>query len=301
MGPRPGGPSVLTEGPDGTLSLSRSALGATGSGSFTYYPYYQSFTYHTFVNDVGTFFAGGGPAAGLGQKIHTGMGQQAGSWIINEGANGFGGAMGLLGALGAKVKYVVPGVAGAYQGTGSWNMIRALGRVPFATPTAFTSMGKATNWLNPHLSRNVYTNTYNGKQSTLLNRGSGTPWTTGNVTLYATAGIFTTILHRAGDDTTTLGGARNIQLVTPALTHWIGPGFQTHSGHIGIVNLLVVPEPARALLLACGWLFLLALQRAAGRRPYGERARRRGGSDRRQGDRCAAAHCGSDRGPASDQ
>jgi len=157
-------------------------------------------------------------------------------------------------------------VIGTYAGTNSWNMIRALGRVPYATPTYFTAMGKAGNWLNPHLDGNVYVNTYLGKQSTLLDRGSGTPWTTGSVTLYATAGVFSTILHRAGYDTTTPSGARNIQLVTPALTHWVGLGYQTHTGHIGIFRLSIAPEPAAWLSLALGMGLLLGLRRAT-RRP----------------------------------
>jgi hypothetical protein len=208
---------------------------------------------------AGSFFAGGGPAASLGQKIKTGNGQRAGSWIIHEGTNGFGGAMGRLGKFGAKRRYVVPGVVGSYWGSGSWNMIRALGRVPYATPTAFTRMGKASNWLNPHGATNTYTNSYNGKQSTVVNRGSGTLWTTGSVTLYATAGAFTTILHRAGYDTTTPSGARNLQLVTPALTHWIGTGYETHSGHIGILKLTIVPEPSVLLMLAVGAVVLIRL------------------------------------------
>jgi len=250
-----------------SIMMPQSAFGVTVTGFLpTYYPYLQSNTYATFVNAAGTFFAGGGPAAGLGQKIKTGMGQTAGGWVVNEGANGFGGAMGLLGKLGAKAKYVVPGVAGTYEGTGTWNMIVALGRDFKATPTAFTPMGKANNWLNPHIKSQVYINNYNGKGSTLQARGTGTRWTTGSVTLYATAGVFTTILHRAGYDTVTSGGARNIQLVTPALTHWIGPGYQTHTGHIGILNMQLAPEPGAVMLLAVGGAVMALLYRVNRRR-----------------------------------
>jgi len=250
-----------------SIALPQSAFRITVTGEPpSYYPYLKTTTYATFANASGFFFAGGGPAAGIGQKIKTGKGQVAGSWIIHEGVNGFGGAMGLLGKLGAWSFYVVPGVAGDYTGTASWNMVVALGRVRFATPTSYSPKGKAINWLNPHLEENVYTNEYNGKQSTLALRGSGTPWTTGSVTVYATAGVFTTILHRAGYDGVTPSGARNIQLVTPALTHWVGPGFQTHTGHIGILKLTIAPEPGAWLSLMAGLASLLALRRAARRR-----------------------------------
>ncbi|MDH3519481.1 MAG: PEP-CTERM sorting domain-containing protein, partial [Myxococcales bacterium] len=208
-----------------------------------------------------TFFAGGGPAVGLGQKTKTGVGKQAGTWVIHEGVNAFGGAMGLLGQLGARVEFT--GYAGTYVGTGSWDMIRALGRVPYAEPTAYRT-SKPTNWLNPHLTVNTYTNHVNSMKSKVQLRGSGTPWTTGSVTLYAREGIYTTILHRAGYDTVTPGGVRNLQLVTPALTHWIGPGWQDHTGHIGILTLQV-PEPGRVALFAAGIAALLLLHRASRR------------------------------------
>jgi hypothetical protein len=257
--PASGSGSVsVGSGSPASVMLPQSAFGITTTGELpSYYPHLKSTTYATFVNAAGRFFAGGGPAAGFGQKTKTGMGQRAGTWRIHEGPNAVGGVMGILGALGAHA--LVP------AGTRSWNMIRALGRVPYATPTAFTSMGKATNWLNPHISSRVYTNSYNGKQSTLVNRGSGTPWTTGSVTVYATAGVFTTILHRAGYDTVTPSGARNLQLVTPALTHWIGPGFADHTGHIGILKLAIAPEPGAWLSLALGLGLLLGLRRVTGR------------------------------------
>jgi hypothetical protein len=275
-GPFPGGaPSISTTGAGGVgagIALASSAFGVAGvTGFLPVYPFstapLQSNTYATFVNAAGSFFAGGGPAAGLGQVTKTGTGSRRGSWILHEGARGFGGAMGLLGRLGARVKYVVSGVVGTWVGTGSWNMIPALGRVPYATSTGFTSLGAASNWLNPHVDTIVYTSSYWGGRSTLVVRGSGTPWTTGSVTLYATAGIFTTILHRAGYDTTTVNSTsrvvRNIQLVTPALTHWTGLGFADHTGHIGILKLTIAPEPGAWLSLALG--LLLGLRRVTGR------------------------------------
>jgi len=262
------GTLVLGSGGLDSVVLGQSAFRATATGFLPTEIPIKSETYATFANDVGTFFVGGGPAAGLGQKIVMGTGETPGSWILNEGARGFGGVMGLLGRFGARVSYFVDGRSGTYVGTNSWNMIRALGRVPYATPVGYSAMGKspkATNWLNPYRTTNYYTNNVNGNMSTVPVRGSGTPWTTGSVTLYALAGWFPTILHRAGTDATTPSGARSIQLVTPALTHWLGPGWNTHTGHIGILTLQIVPEPNAVLLLAAG-AGVLALLRRMNRR-----------------------------------
>jgi hypothetical protein len=236
------------------VGLPQSAFGVTVTGfNPTYYPYLQSATYATFVNDAGTFFAMGGPAAGKGTVTHSGMGQQSGQWIIQEGQNGFGGTMGLLGALGARsFKYVVAGKVGTYVGTNkNWNMVTALGRPQSATVYSITPMGK-TEWYNPHQFTNVYTNNVNGNTSALVARATASPWTTGMVTVYAGAGVYQSVLHRAGFDTTTPGGVRNIQLVTPSVVHWVGPGFQTHTAHVGILTMQISPEPSALLLLATG-------------------------------------------------
>jgi len=42
--------------------------------------------------------------------------------------------MGLLGAFGAKAKYVITGKVGTYVGTGTWAMVDPLGRPQYATP-----------------------------------------------------------------------------------------------------------------------------------------------------------------------
>jgi len=210
-------------------------------------------TYATFVNGAGSFFAGGGPAAGLGTITHKGNGQRIGSWFIHEGTNGFGGALGLLGRQGAYARFEIKEITslpGPFVGTSSWNMIKALGR-------------SGMDALNPYTNVGTFTNTYLGTMTTYTKFATGTPWTTGSVTVYATAGTFTTILHRKGFDTTTPSGVRNIQLVTPSLTHWKrghGRPFN-HTGHIGILELQIVPEPHGVLLLAAGAGALVMLRR----------------------------------------
>jgi len=251
------------------IGLAPSAITITVTGfNRTYYPYIQSWTYANIANDAGSFFAGGGPAFGKGTHIKTGMGQTSGTWIIHEGARGFGGVMGLLGWYGVKsAKYIVLGKVGTYVNLDSdWNQIKPVGRVQYATPTAFTPMGKASNWLNPHTLTSAATNNVNGNMSTWVVDGWGTPWTTGSLTVYARGGYFTTILHRAGYDSVTSGGVRNIQLVTPTLTHWIGPGFQAHTGQIGMLTLQITPEPEAILMLAAGGGILALLYGVSRRR-----------------------------------
>jgi hypothetical protein len=256
-----------------TIALEQSAFGVTATGFLpnTYPQYIQTQTYATFVNTAATFFAGGGPAAGKGTHTKTGAGQTVGRWVIREGANGFGGAMGLLGRFGAKERFPIPGKVGTYSGTMSWAVIPPMGRAQYATPIRYSAMGKVTRWQNPYVNTGVFANNYNSKIYSLMARGTGTPWTTGTVAVYAREGAFPTILHRTGFDTTSMVATpmgsttvRNIQLVTPTLTHWIGPGYQTHTGHIGILTLQV-PEPGHVALLAAGACALVLLRRSSRR------------------------------------
>jgi hypothetical protein len=256
----------LGESSPASIALPQSAFWITATGYMPHSKPSRSYfhTYATFTNAPGVFFAGGGPAAGLGSKTHTGMGQQLGAWVIREGVNGFGGVMGLLGQLGAKERFIASNKVGTYVGTVSWNMVPALGRSPYATVIGTTSSG-VYFYQNPHTILDVFTNLLNGHQSVRVARGSATPWTTGSVTVYADTDIAVTVLHRAGFDTTTPGGVRNIQLVTPALTHWIRSDRNIHTGHIGILNLRIVPEPGAVLLLAAGAGVLIILGRMSWR------------------------------------
>jgi hypothetical protein len=129
-----------------------------------------------------------------------------------------------------------------------------MGIPQYNTTIGSTPMGKA-RWKNPYVKTETWVNNVNGNTSALQARGTGTLWTTGTVTAWAKAGYFTTILRRTGYDFTSGTGTtkvRNIQLVTPVLVHWIGPGVQTHAGHIGFINLTITPEPEALLLLAAG-------------------------------------------------
>jgi len=246
--------SVATTGTGpAPIALPQSAFGVTTVGfwpirSTVYRPGTHYTTYATFVNEAGSFLPYGGPATTYSFTFTvTGVG----TVFIKQGPNAFGGAMGLLGKLGAREVLYAAGTT--FTGSMSWNMIRALGR-GFGDPDrVFTNTGRFVN------AAGTQTSTY-----TLT--AWGTEWTTGSVTLYAKAGTFTTILHRAGYDTTTPGGVRNLQLVTPVLTQWIDSyGTQAPTGHIGILTLQVVPEPRAVLLLAVGAGVLVVLRRVSRR------------------------------------
>ena len=128
---------------------------------------------------------------------------------------------------------------------------------------------------NPYTNSGTFINSSLGAVTTYTKLASGTPWTTGTVTVYATEGSFTTSLQRSGYDTTTPGGVRKIQLVTPALTHWKrghGRPFN-HTGHIAIINIQLVPEPSNLAMFAAGAGALLLLYGAhhgsSSRRDFG--------------------------------
>jgi hypothetical protein len=184
-------------GTGGAITLPTSAFGIDTTGFLPiYYPYLQSNTFAQFVNAEGQFFAGGGAAAGQGTVIHSGKGQRAGTWIIHEGKNGFGGAMGLLGRWGANYRFVIPGKPGTYVGYAPGAGVKAFGRVMYATPTQYTPMGKTTNWANPHVATIIATNNVNGNVASSLSRNSATIWTTGSARAYARAGGFPSIVFR---------------------------------------------------------------------------------------------------------
>jgi hypothetical protein len=220
----------------------------------TFPPYLQSFEYATFVNAAGSFFKGGGAAAGVGYVNKTGMtGMTAGTWRIRAGKNAFGGVMGLLGKYGATGKYTITGKTGTYNGVSSWAFVPAAGRPLFNTIVSYGGMGTPI-YRNPYSKTDMwYKTTPKGavKVSTILAIGSGTLWTTGQVGGFAKTGAYYTSHWRTGYDNRTVGGRGNIQLVTPTLTHWLSPGFNTHTAQLGLLTIRV-PEPSAVLLLAAG-------------------------------------------------
>ena len=94
-----------------------------------------------------------------------------------------------------------------------------------------------------------------GKATTASITTLGLPWTTGTVSITATAGPFPTLFRRSGYDNRTAKGLGTIQLVAPQLVRWRFPDrsapWGRHTGAIGILKLKFVPEPS-------GWVVLIA-------------------------------------------
>jgi hypothetical protein len=95
---------------------------------------------------------------------------------------------------------------------------------------------------------------------------SAFPWTTGAVEVTASGGPQATILKRTGYDNRTPGGAGNIQMVSPALTHWKHPFSDYYTGSIATLKLTFIPEPTAWPMLASGIGTLAILYRVNGRR-----------------------------------
>jgi hypothetical protein len=146
-------------------------------------------------------------------------------------------------------------------------MVPDIGRGLYQTQIGPGTMGTPI-WQNPYSKTDMwYKTTPKGKVevTTILAIGSGTLWTTGQVGNFAKTGAYYTSLYRTGYDNRTPGGRGNIQLVTPTLTHWLSPGFNTHTAQIGLLTIQV-PEPGVVLLLAAGAGALVWLRRISRRR-----------------------------------
>jgi hypothetical protein len=243
------------------IVLAQSAFAVTASGALVMFPpYLQSVTYATFVNAAGSFFAGGGAAAGVGYNNRTGM-NGSGTWRVRAGGNAFGGAMGLLGKYGATGHFTITGKTGTYNGVSSWAMVPDIGRPLYNTQIGTGSAGTPI-YQNPFSKTDMWYNTTpKGKVDvhTIRAIGSGTLWTTGQVGNFAKTGPYYTSLYRTGYDNRTPGGRGAIQLVTPTLTHWLSPGYNTHTAQVGLLTIRV-PEPGVTLLFATGAVALVGLR-----------------------------------------
>jgi hypothetical protein len=77
-------------------------------------------------------------------------------------------------------------------------------------------------------------------------------WTTGAAEVTALSGPQATALKRTGYDNRTSNGAGTIQMVSPMLTRWKNAFGDYHTGSIGVMKLVFVPEPQAGLMLAAG-------------------------------------------------
>jgi len=115
-----------------------------------------------------------------------------------------------------------------------------------------------------------------GKATTASITAWGFPWTTGTVSITATAGPFPTLFRRQGYDNRTSQGLGTIQLVTPQIARWSFPDrdvpWDRHTSAIGILKRRFVPEPRGWLLLIAGLGFLVLLYRLRPNERLGRRS-----------------------------
>ena len=232
-------PTVFT-----TTDFAKKPQNGVPGGSFSYYPpYIYSYTYADLKNAAGNFFAGGGP--GTQAFYATAGGAAAGSMFTTKGpgAGKFGGTMSLLGVFQTHFAYAISG--GFTIGTDDWLVDwQGAGTVaPGGTLGVQTKTSTGTNKHNVLLVTN-----------TVYITASAFPWTTGYATVNATRGPFYTKFARTGYNNRTAGGAGNIQMVSPMLTHWKTPaaGLDYETGSIGVMTLKFTPEPSSAMLLVAG-------------------------------------------------
>jgi hypothetical protein len=199
-------------------------------------------------NAAGGFSDSGGPGsftvshAGTAARVH-----------VTAGKNRFGGTMRLLGDY-----HTNRGLATVSKSSGAtpWNL-------QYIGAGAETAMGDVTAGLtySAMISRkwlNFASTGYSARTATI----SVFPWTTGAVEVTASGGPQATILKRTGYDNRTPGGAGNIQMVSPALTHWKHPFSDYYTGSIATIKLTFVPEPDAWLMLVSGIGTLAILYRA---------------------------------------
>lgn len=111
-----------------------------------------------------------------------------------------------------------------------------------------------------------------GKATTVYMTPWGLPWTTGTVSVTATAGSFPTRFQRRGYDNRTGKGQGTIQLVAPHLVKWDfkkrDAPWDRHAGAIGILRIKFVPEPSGWAVLAAGLVFAAVFYRRHDRRSH---------------------------------
>jgi hypothetical protein len=227
-------------------------------GSFSaYFPYIYSYTYADLKNAAGSFFGGGGPG-NFAYQISVG-GNTVAKMVIKQGANRFGGTMKLLGFFYSHGAYFRNG--GLSIGSFEWLFDRIGGMGYYAgtgTAKVATAPGTASSAFTLKHTKLMQTAT-----STVIAHYIG--WTTGTVTVTATKrGPFPSVMQRKGYDYRTANGVGKIQLVSPLLTAWRTPGFNTETNAVGFLNLefTVVPEPASWMMLFAGASLLGLIYRA---------------------------------------
>ncbi len=226
------------------FALPLSALNATVTGSL---PQYSPYNYITTVaskarNESGFFGPGFGP--GKRTVTFTGSGGPGARVAISPGENQFGGTMRVLGMMAAKRTHSFANKS--YIGTG----LSSFGVLGSECTISCYVTGAQSYFQNHQYQTTM------GKTTTAYITTLGLPWTTGTVSITATAGPFPTLFRRTGYDHRTSMGLGAIQLVAPQLVRWDfskrNASWSRHTGAIGILRIEFAPEPSGCVMLVAG-------------------------------------------------
>jgi hypothetical protein len=233
------------------IALERSGMTKVGAGaSFPQGDYYLwEVHYANLRNDDGYFEEGGGDGNFVVSHNNSVDGYR--SVTQTAGSHKFGGVMKLLGSYTSLEGYQYAVTSPVYVGAFDWlwNYIGAGGQT--TTMNAQGALGGAvTGGYIIDGTAPLYTRTA-GAPTTSYNVAEAFKWTTGTVDVTAVQGAFPTHMVRHGYDNRTVLGSGVIQMVSPMLSHWVGPD-PSGTGAIGVMKLTLTPEPSSAAMLAVG-------------------------------------------------
>ncbi|MBW2287237.1 MAG: hypothetical protein JRG90_05375 [Deltaproteobacteria bacterium] len=214
-------------------------------------PYLYSYTYANLRNDAGSFGPGKGFFSTAAAPTTLVFDQQAGGTTVQKvtvkrGSNRFGGVMKLLGTYSNKVCYFYAGGCGLGYGTWGYQNVGAAGYKSGGVVTA----SYTTQFVQVYYNTAIATF---AKYDVVEQRF---PWTTGTVTLTATArGPNKTFEQRKGFDNRTGSGYGTVQLVSPLLTQWLAQSanaVKMETGGIAVMQIKFLPEPGGIASLIAG-------------------------------------------------
>jgi hypothetical protein len=245
-----------------TATGSKDGMRRTIQGSFIGEgPYLYSYTYADLRNDAGSFGPGKGFFSVAAAPTTLQFKQKAGGTTVQtvkvtRGTNRFGGVMKLLGTYSNKVCYFYAGGCGLGYGTWGYQNIGAAGYKSGGVVTA----SYTTQFVQ------VYYNTALGTFAKYDVVEQRFPWTTGTVTVVATArGPNKTIEKRKGfDKRTATSGYGTVQLVSPLLTQWLAQSanaVKMETGGIAVMQIKFIPEPGGVVSMIAGISMLWVLRR----------------------------------------
>jgi hypothetical protein len=212
------------------------------------FPFNFEIEYADLRNDAGGFAKGGGPGSFTVSRSSASVAKVH----VKAGANQFGGTMRLLGHYLTNRGIESGGTLSTSIGATPWNLqyigasAKSVSSIVTGGFTKTTKIYRAYYYPLPSTFPGNFG--YSARTATV----SAFPWTTGTAEVTALSGPQATILKRTGYDNRTSNGAGTIQMVSPMLTIWQNAFGDYHTGSIGMMRLVFVPEPQAWRMLGAG-------------------------------------------------